>query len=181
VRARGTRARARARGQVPAVLPPPLSNQRAQRPDASAARRAAELHYARALLRLHMGTWRSSAHASYRARMHAELDGRWADAAQAEASKFAVVVSRLEAELAAARCARVRSWRQLGVAVAHARPARRSALEREVAARTEAEERFKQAFMRGVCALNFEALAVLKTGAGAAGVEPSPRQTPVRI
>ena len=49
-------------------------------------------------------SWRTNAHAEYRERMHTELDARWADAAQAEASKFALVISRLEEELAETRC-----------------------------------------------------------------------------
>jgi hypothetical protein len=55
-------------------------------------------------MRAFFASWRSGAHVSYRERMHAELDSRWADAAQAEASKFALVISRLEAELGATRC-----------------------------------------------------------------------------
>ncbi len=144
--------------------------------------RAAQLHHARVLLRLHMRAWRSSAHGLYRERMHAELDARWSDAAQSEASKFTAVVARLEAELAAARCVPVASaplapaaWLTRGRAFP-----RSAALEREVAARTEAEERFKQAFMRGVCALNFEALSVLKSGAGSAGAELL-RQSPIPL
>jgi hypothetical protein len=144
--------------------------------------RAAQLHHARVLLRLHLRAWRSSAHGLFRERMHAELDARWSDAAQSEASKFTAVVARLEAELAAARCVRcVRAAR--ASCMADARPcvsSRSAALEREVAARTEAEERFKQAFMRGVCALNFEALSVLKSGAGSAGAE-LPRQSPIPL
>jgi hypothetical protein len=69
------------------------------------ARRAAELHYARALLRRHVHAWRTGAHASFRERMHGELESRWADGAQSEASKYAAVVARLEDELAAAQCA----------------------------------------------------------------------------
>ena len=51
-------------------------------------------------------------------------------------------------------------------------------------ARNDVEERFKQAFMRGVCALNFEALSVmrgdLKTGAGGAG-SASTRMSPMPV
>jgi hypothetical protein len=72
--------------------------------------------------------------------MHAALDQRWAEASHSEAQKFGTIVARLESELADAR----------------------AALARETGARQEAEERFKQAFMRGVCALNFEALSILK-------------------
>ena len=60
-----------------------------------------------------------------------------------------------------------------------------AALERETVARNDVEERFKQAFMRGVCALNFEALSVmgLKNGAGgtAASARASPMPMPVRL
>jgi hypothetical protein len=122
--------------------------------------------------------------------MHAELDSRWADAAQAEAAKFALVISRLEAELAATRCAcalRRGAARMVCViglpllpcVLSHASLCVRSAaLEREVAARTEAEERFKQAFMRGVCALNFEALTVLKGSAAATAGSAEGRAAP---
>ena len=71
--------------------------------------------------------------------MHAELDTRWADASESEAQKFGKLIARLQSELADCR----------------------AALQREEGARTEAEERFKQAFMRGVTALNLEALTVL--------------------
>jgi predicted anti-sigma-YlaC factor YlaD len=73
--------------------------------------------------------------------MHAELDTRWAEASDSEAHKFAHVVSRLQAELAECR----------------------AALTKEETRRIQAEERFRQAFMRGVSALNMEALAVLAT------------------
>jgi hypothetical protein len=47
------------------------------------------------------------------------------------------------------------------------------------------EERFKQAFMRGVCALNFEALSVmrgdLKTGAGGGSASTRMSPMPVRM
>jgi hypothetical protein len=45
------------------------------------------------------------------------------------------------------------------------------------------EERFKQAFMRGVCALNFEALSVmgLKTGAGGTAASARASPMPVRL
>ena len=107
--------------------------------------------------------WRSGASGEFRERMHAELESRWADGAAREGAKAAAVIARLEAELAASR----------------------AALAREAAARNEAEERFKQAFMRGVCALNFEALAVLKTGAAgpaaAAAAEMQARMSPMPV
>lgn len=108
------------------------------------ARRAADAHANAALRRATLRSWRTVAHACFRERMHAALDTRWAEAAHSEAQKFGTIVARLESELADAR----------------------AALERETGARQEAEERFKQAFMRGVCALNFEALAVLKNSSG---------------
>jgi hypothetical protein len=69
--------------------------------------RAAQKHYARRLVREVLRSWRTNAHADYRERMHTELDARWADAAQSEASKFALVISRLEEELAETRCVTV--------------------------------------------------------------------------
>ena len=56
-------------------------------------------------------------------------------------------------------------------------------MERETIARNDVEERFKQAFMRGVCALNFEALSVmgLKTGAGGTGASARASPMPVRL
>jgi centrosomal protein POC5 len=107
-----------------------------------AAALAATAHSNRTLLLAVLRDWRSNARASFRERMHAELDARWAEGAQSEAAKFGVLLARLQSELEDAR----------------------AALERETGARVEAEERFKQAFMRGVCALNFEALNVLKNG-----------------
>ena len=60
-----------------------------------------------------------------------------------------------------------------------------AALERETIARNDVEERFKQAFMRGVCALNFEALSVMrgehKTGGSGAGASTRMSPMPVRL
>ena len=95
-------------------------------------------------MRTKLRIWRRAAHECFRERMHAALDTRWAEASHSEAQKFGTIVARLESELADAR----------------------SALERETGARHEAEERFKQAFMRGVTALNFEALSVLQNSSG---------------
>ena len=106
--------------------------------------RAADAHANASLMRATLRSWRTAGHALFRERMHAALDARWAEAAHSEAQKFGTILASLESELADAR----------------------SALERETGARQEAEERFKQAFMRGVCALNFEALAVLKNSSG---------------
>jgi len=61
----------------------------------------------------------------------------------AEAERTGSLVAGLQRELAAAR----------------------AAAQREEGARLEAEERFRQAFLRGVCALNLEALQVLNGGA----------------
>jgi len=52
-------------------------------------------------------------------------------------------------------------------------------LEQETVARNDVEERFKQAFMRGVCALNFEALSVMKTGASGAGGAATRMTSPI--
>lgn len=76
----------------------------------SCAHRAAQKHYARRLVREVLRSWRTNAHADYRERMHTELDARWADAAQSEASKFALVISRLEEELAETRCVLKAPW-----------------------------------------------------------------------
>lgn len=79
--------------------------------------------------------------------MHAELDARWADASESESQKYDSLVQGLKAELAECR----------------------SALAREEGARADVEERFRQAFLRGVSALNLEALAVLSGGSGGGG------------
>jgi hypothetical protein len=42
------------------------------------------------------------------------------------------------------------------------------------------EERFKQAFMRGVCALNFEALSVMR-GVLKSGAPASTRMSPMPV
>jgi NTP pyrophosphatase (non-canonical NTP hydrolase) len=108
---------------------------------------AAAEHRQRRLLLLAFRVWRSGAHALYRERMHAELDARWADASESESQKYDSLVQGLKAELAECR----------------------SALAREEGARADVEERFRQAFLRGVSALNLEALAVLSGGSGGGG------------
>eukprot|EP00798_Chlamydomonas_sp_ICE-L_P011638 gene11638-34347_t len=47
-------------------------------------------------------------------------------------------------------------------------------LTRETAAREKLEEDMKQAFMRGVCALNIEAMSIMKRGAPPGGANPIP-------
>ena len=49
-----------------------------------------------------------------------------------------------------------------------------AALAKEVATREQLEEHMKQAFMRGVCALNIEAMNVMKRGAPPGGANPFP-------
>ncbi|KAG1671979.1 hypothetical protein FOA52_013351 [Chlamydomonas sp. UWO 241] len=56
--------------------------------------------------------------------------------------------------------------------------AARAALLREQDARAALEEDMKQAFMRGVCALNIEAMSVMKRGAPPGGANPAPLSLP---
>ncbi len=76
---------------VPVLTPSPL-------------RSMAVEHCNRCLLLGVFSDWRSAARSLFRERMNAELDARWADAAQSEAQKFGLIVARLESQLADARC-----------------------------------------------------------------------------
>lgn len=108
---------------------------RAERVHKRAAERAAATAHARRVARAALATWRSSAHASFRARVHVELETRWSDGAAAEAAKALAVVARLQAELADER-----------------------------AGREMAEGRYREAFLRGVSTLSLEALTIFRQG-----------------
>ncbi|KAL6765167.1 hypothetical protein V8C86DRAFT_2462408 [Haematococcus lacustris] len=53
-----------------------------------------------------------------------------------------------------------------------------AALSREAVLREKLEENMKQAFMRGVCALNIEAMSIMKRGAPPGGANPIPVMLP---
>ncbi|KAK3260099.1 hypothetical protein CYMTET_30930 [Cymbomonas tetramitiformis] len=106
------------------------------------------MHYATALQKSVFDCWRDASRELWRTNTAAKHKMALTDTELAQRKHYEGIIATLQSELAEAR----------------------GGLEYEERTRAALEENMKQAFMRGVCALNIEAMSVIKrTGGGPAG------------
>lgn len=124
----------------------------ALRRERSDLRRAARHHDARAFARRHLRRWRNWCRRTLSARMEAAREEAVRSARAAVEADALERAASLEAELAGLRA--------------------KLALEREE--RAELERNMRQAFMRSACALNMEAMSILRARGGGEGSQSVP-------